>query len=88
MEDKEIEALLVDEELSPVITEKEGIALKEIVTDFVKGYAQNQDKPMKEWLRQKMQGKSSGKNTGGDTEHDRWYSFCRGSDGKEAAVFG
>lgn len=55
MEDKSTEALLIDEELSPVITEQEGTALKPIVTDFVKGYVQNQDKPVKEWLERKLQ---------------------------------
>ena len=55
MEEKNIEELLIDEELSPVITVKNGAELKPIVADFVKGYVQNQDKTIKEWLRQKLQ---------------------------------
>lgn len=55
MEEKCTETLLIDEELYPVITEKEGAELKPIVTDFVEGYVQNQDKPIKEWLGQKLQ---------------------------------
>lgn len=55
MDGKSTEALLIDEELAPVITEKEGTVLKPIVTDFVEGYVQNQDKPIKEWLGQKLQ---------------------------------
>lgn len=55
MEEKNIEELLIDEELSPVITLENGAELKPIVTDFVKGYVQNQDKTIKEWLGQKLQ---------------------------------
>jgi len=55
MNDKNIETLLIDEEWLPVMTEENGTELKPIVTDFVEGYVQNQDKPVKEWLEQKMQ---------------------------------
>lgn len=57
MDNKNVEELLIDEELSPVITEKEGRELKLIVTEFVEGYVENRDKPIKEWLGQKIQEK-------------------------------
>lgn len=55
MEEKNLEELLIDEELSPVITVNNGSELKPIVEDFVEGYVQNQDKTIKEWLGQKLQ---------------------------------
>ncbi|SES42540.1 hypothetical protein SAMN04487884_1495 [Butyrivibrio fibrisolvens] len=47
--------LLVDEAFSPIIIEDECEKLKPIITDFIKGYSENKDKPVHEWLGQKMQ---------------------------------
>ena len=47
--------LLVDEAFSPIIIEDECEKLKPIISDFIKGYSENKDKPVQEWLRQKMQ---------------------------------
>lgn len=55
MEDKETTVLLIDEELSPIIMEEQCEALKPVVEDFVECYVQNQDKPVEEWLGDKMQ---------------------------------
>ncbi len=55
MNDKNKETLLIDEEWLPVMTEENGAELKPIVTDFVESYVRNRDKPVKEWLSQKIQ---------------------------------
>ena len=55
MENKETTILLLDEELSPAIMEEQCEALKPVVEDFVECYVQNQDKPVEEWLGDKMQ---------------------------------
>ena len=53
MNDKNI--LLVDEEFSPIIIEEECKQMKPILSDFMKGYSLNKDKPVQEWLSQKLQ---------------------------------
>lgn len=55
MENENSDVLLLDEELSPIIIEEECAAFKPIITDFVECYAENKDKPVEEWLSQKMQ---------------------------------
>lgn len=51
----EAEILLLDEELSQSLLEKECEAIEPTVKDFVETYIANQDKPVEEWLSQKMQ---------------------------------
>ncbi len=55
MNEKETEALLLDEEHKPILIEEECRELKPILTEFVECYASNKDKPVEEWLSQKMQ---------------------------------
>lgn len=56
MEDrKNEEILLLDEELSLTMVEKQCAALKPIITEFMESYARNQDKSVGEWLGWKMQ---------------------------------
>ena len=55
MEKKNSDVLLLDEELSPIIIEEECAVFKPIIRDFVECYAENKDKPVEEWLSQKMQ---------------------------------
>lgn len=55
MEERNIGTLLIDEEWQPAITEANGATLKPIISGFIEGYVQNQDKPIREWLSQKMQ---------------------------------
>lgn len=55
MENEDKEILLLDEDSYPIIIEDECAVLKSVTVDFVECYAQNQDKPVKEWLSQKMQ---------------------------------
>lgn len=47
--------LLIQEEDAPVLTEEEGEEFQLLIKDFVEYYVQNQDKPVEEWLRKKMQ---------------------------------
>lgn len=54
MENKETAVLLLDEELSPAIMEGQCEALKPVVEDFVECYVQNKDRPIEEWLGNKM----------------------------------
>ncbi len=54
--DNEInEVLLLDEEDAPIIVEQECEEFKPILKGFVECYIENKDKPVKEWLTQKMQ---------------------------------
>ena len=55
MNEKETEALLLDEEHKPILIEEECRELKPILTEFVECYASNKDKPVEEWLSQKIQ---------------------------------
>lgn len=55
MEGKNTDILLLDEELSPAVNEQECALLKPIMADFMEDYIQNQDKPVEEWLSQKIQ---------------------------------
>lgn len=55
MEDKNTDVLLIDEELSPAVSEEECALLKPIITDFMVDYIQNQDRPAEEWLSQRLQ---------------------------------
>jgi len=53
---KEVDTLLlIDEEDAPIIIEEECEAVKQIIKDFVECYATNKDKPVNEWLGQKLQ---------------------------------
>lgn len=52
--EKETDYLLIDEVYSPVI-EKDYENLNSIVEDFVESYEQNQDRPVEEWLSEKLQ---------------------------------
>ena len=53
MEAKEKEYLLIDEVYAPV-TEDDFENLQPIVEDFVESYEQNQDRPVEEWLSEKL----------------------------------
>lgn len=52
--EKETDYLLIDEVYSPV-TEKDYENLNSIVEDFVESYEQNPDRPVEEWLSEKLQ---------------------------------
>lgn len=54
MEQQEKEYLLIDEVYTPV-TEEDYENLKPIVEDFVESYEQNQNRPVEEWLSEKLQ---------------------------------
>lgn len=54
MEDTK-DILLLDEEHRPILIEEECAELKPVFTEFAKCYAENQDKPVEQWLSQKMQ---------------------------------
>lgn len=47
--------LLLDEEFGPILFENECVELKPVLTEFVQCYVENKDKPVEEWLSQKMQ---------------------------------
>lgn len=53
MREEEYE-LLLDEEERPILIEEECEAIKPIVADFIKTYAENQNLPVKTWLVPKM----------------------------------
>ena len=53
MEEKEKDYLLIDEVYAPV-TEDDFENLQPIVEDFVESYEQNQDRPVEEWLSEKL----------------------------------
>jgi len=55
MENENRSVLLLDQEVSPIIIEEECRAFQPIIRDFVECYAENKDKPVEEWLSQKMQ---------------------------------
>lgn len=54
MEEKEKDYLLIDEVYAP-IAEEDFENLQSIVEDFVESYEQNQDRPVEEWLSEKLQ---------------------------------
>ncbi|WP_312046470.1 hypothetical protein [Anaerotignum sp.] len=54
MDDKD-ELLLLDQDASPIIIEEECQNAKPIIKDFMEYYVKNKDKPVEEWLSQKMQ---------------------------------
>lgn len=51
---EDINYLLIDEIYTPV-TEEDYENLKPIIEDFVESYEQNQDKPIEDWLKEKLQ---------------------------------
>lgn len=53
MEEKEKDYLLIDEVYAPV-TEDDFENLQPIVEDFIESYEQNQDRPVEEWLSEKL----------------------------------
>lgn len=53
MEEKEKDYLLIDEVYAPV-TEDDFENLQPIVEDFVESYEQNQDRPVEDWLSEKL----------------------------------
>lgn len=55
MSEKKTDVLMIDEEHRPILIENECIAMKPILTEFVQCYTANRDKPVEEWLSQKMQ---------------------------------
>lgn len=55
MENENSDVLLLDEEFAPVIVEEECAAVKPLMREFMECYVENKDKPVKEWLSQKMQ---------------------------------
>ena len=54
MEEQEKDILLIDDVYTP-ITEKELENLQPMVEDFVESYELNQDRPVEEWLSEKLQ---------------------------------
>lgn len=55
MENENSDVLLLDEEFAPILVEGECEAVKSIIREFMECYAENKDKPVEEWLSQKMQ---------------------------------
>lgn len=55
MENENSDVLLLDEEFAPILVEGECEAVKPIIREFMERYAENKDKPVEEWLSQKMQ---------------------------------
>ena len=55
MESENINVLLIDEEFAPILVEGECEAVKPIIREFMECYVENMDKPVEEWLSQKMQ---------------------------------
>lgn len=55
MENENSDVLLLDEEFAPIIVEEECEAVKPLMREFMDYYAENKDKPVQEWLSQKMQ---------------------------------
>lgn len=54
--EKEVETLLlIDEEDSPILLEQECKEIKPVIKDFIKCCVENKDKPVTEWLCEKMQ---------------------------------
>lgn len=54
MNEKETDVLILDEEYKPILIEDECRELRSILTEFVKCYAANKDKPVEVWLSKKM----------------------------------
>lgn len=55
MENENSDVLLLDEEFAPILVEGECETVKPIIREFMECYAENKDKPVEEWLSQKMQ---------------------------------
>ncbi len=55
MNNEENEILAIDQIHSPILNEDECIEFKPIIRDFIGSYAKNKDKPVEEWLANKMQ---------------------------------
>ena len=55
MDEKITDILLLDEEQGPILIEEECEELKPILTEFIDFYAKNKEKPIEEWLSQKLQ---------------------------------
>lgn len=55
MEREETDILLLDEEFAPILDREECLAMKPIIKEFMEYYAENKDRPVEEWLRQKIQ---------------------------------
>lgn len=55
MDEKIADILLLDEEQGPILIEEECEELKPILTEFIDCYAKNKEKPIEEWLSQKLQ---------------------------------
>lgn len=51
--EQEIEYLLIEDIYAPV-TEEDYVGLKAVIEDFIDCYEQNQDKPLEDWLAEKM----------------------------------
>lgn len=52
---EETNVLAIDEEFSPILLESECEAMKPIMKGFMECYTENKDKPVEEWLSQKLQ---------------------------------
>jgi hypothetical protein len=55
MENENSDVLLLDEEFAPILVVEECETVKPLMREFMECYAENKDKPVKEWLSQKMQ---------------------------------
>lgn len=55
MEKEETNILLIDEEFVPILDTEECMAMKPLIKGFMEYYAENKDKPVEEWLGQKIQ---------------------------------
>lgn len=55
MENENSDVLLLDEEFASTLVEEECDAVKPLMREFMECYAENKDKPVEEWLSQKIQ---------------------------------
>lgn len=55
MKNENSNILLLEEEQGPIIIEEECKDIKPIIKDFIECYIENKDKPIEEWLSQKLQ---------------------------------
>lgn len=55
MENENSDVLLLDKEFAPILVVEECETVKPLMREFMECYAENKDKPVKEWLSQKMQ---------------------------------
>lgn len=63
MDEKRTDILLLDEEYGPILIEEECAELKPILTEFIDCYAVNMQKPIEEWLSEKLQEKLPDRST-------------------------